>query len=265
MDVNQLEWNCVESPKIEVNSLFWTIKLCKSSNSVKPSLISHLAEDASKWTCSAKAYIKLQSPVYRNQYDQKLEKTIEKQTFDIENPKHGIDELVKWDDLLANYVYENKIYIEVKISADQPVRNKQIEISSTNVEIYVKNVRIVTQHVVSSSLNFIARGITWKVGYAKIAYGLSFFLEAEKGNFGKRESWQVKAIFELKSWSNTAPDIIKYGFSERFDKNSASSGYRDFVKWNEIFHQNTSYNNKYLKDDMAWFNVQIEVNDPKLG
>lgn len=255
----------MNSPKIEVNSLFWTIELCKSSDSVKVSLISHLNEDAPKWTCNAKAFIKLQSPVYRNQYDQKIEKTIEKQTFDIENLKHGIDELVKWDDLLAIYVYENQLYFDVKISVDQPVRSKQTEISSTNVEIYVENVRKITQQVVSSSLNFIARGITWKVGYAKIAYGLSFFIEAEKENFAKKESWQVKANFELKSWSDTASDSVKYGISERFDKNNSSSGYKDFMKWNEIFHQNTSVNNKYLKDDMAWFNIQIEVNDPKLG
>lgn len=258
VDVNELEAECIKSPDFELNSIFWTVEFCKSSDFVNATLVSYLAEDAPKWSCSAEAIIKLCSPV-RNESGKKIEKKIEKQTFNIHNLTKGLNEIVGWNDLLANYVYENETYVEIEIAVDPPIRSKTETFSSSFV-IYVENVSQLT--VPYFSPDFVVREIRWKIEIKRESTDhLGIYLHPSKDDLDGKESWEVAAYFTLISWrKNASFNNVNQNFIRRFGKDDAW-GFPKFVEWNTLMDPNK----EFLKDDTAWFNGHLRVDQPKLG
>lgn len=260
VDVNELETECMKSPDFELNSIFWTVELCKSSDFVNATLVSFLAEDAnSKWSCSAEATIKLRSPVH-DESGKKIEKKIEKQSFNIHNLTNGLNEIVEWNDLLANYVYENETYVEIEIAVDPPVRSKQTETGASLFIIYVENVSNLTAPYFSP--DFVVRGIRWNVEIKRESTDhLGIYLHASKEDLVGNESWVVTVSFELISWRLKTPsDNVQRIMMQRFGKDE-TWGYQKFVEWNKLMDPK----NELIKDDIAWFNVHLQVDHPKLG
>lgn len=254
MNVNELETKCVKSNDFELKPLFWRIEFCKSSNFVNASLVSYLTEDAPTWSCRAEAVFKLHSPLTIKY----IERNMTKRNFDIENPSHGISELIKLSEMLENYVHENESYFEVKISTETPTRSLQFELFSASTVIYVKNASTFTSYV---SPPFVVRGINWKIDVRKSSDHLGIFLCLEDGDLGSNESWEVKANFKLYSWSRSTS--VSENYTKRFGKKNHATcwGYRTFLEWNKFI----SPNNEYIKNDTAWLEVEIAVKEPKLG
>lgn len=258
MNVNELESKCVKSPDFQLNSLFWTIELCESSNSVNVSLVSHINEDAIKYSCDAEAVVKLYSPynIHGKKDYMKIEKTIINQTFDAENFKHEIN-LVKWDELLENYVHNNETLVEFKISVDRPVRTKQTETTLLGYDIIIQNVSQLTSYF---SPHFVVRGMRWKVHFKRQSTKtLSILLLVEEDDLVTNEFWEVHTTIELKSFRKYGKSYIKDVISWYFK--GMTIPYWVNYEWNNVM--DPSY--FYIKDDIAIFNVQVNVKNSILG
>lgn len=260
VNVTELQSKCIKSSDFQSSSLFWSIKICRSADFVNATLISYVDKDAPKWSCEAQAMLKL---LTRNgQADGIITENISKHKFDHIHLTKGIDKFVDWDTFLKDdYVNDDEVIIEFKISTDPPVRRSETEHTSTKMNVIVENVNNLTKYY---SPKLIVRGIEWNISFEKIDDALGIYLNAERNDFSRDESWEVNVSFKILPWSGRAE--AKHGqYTKRYHRSSTGgiqrSGYSQFLNWIKFIDPQ----NKYVQNDTAQFLVEFSVGSPKLG
>lgn len=263
VNANALEsTNCVESSNVVLRDVSWKVKLCKrptkdidttkATNVVDIFLISALDDGSGKWSCEAQAVFTLLQKEGQN--DKTIRNVLQKQQFGDANLSFGIENFVDWDKFLAEYVNDNKAFLDVEISTNplqRIVPSKMVQLY-TRLHMFVENVSKLDE-IFSSEV--IVQGIKWKIHIEKIADNLAVYLLASDIT---DMSWSYSGDIKIELLSYDGRPLAQR-LGHDFSWATPEAGFDKFLSWSEFIDSK----NKYVVNDKANFIVEFKVDEPK--
>lgn len=165
---------------------------------------------------------------------------------------------IEWTDL-QQYERDGKVCFVVHL-ATSSLRFLEIsDIEQTRVKFRVTVENISKFNGPQFSPKFLLRGTTWKVKILKTVEHLGVFLCEERGAQNKTVAWTATFSFSLLSFDAHLPPIVQTPLVHTFDHRSQGWGYIKFVTWDTL----TDESKKYVKDDTAVFEIDLDVSPPK--
>lgn len=262
VDVDKLGSDCINSPDIIINSLPWTIRLCKRSNAYTDydeygyNLDLYLESPFSRvtdWSCEAQAVIKLLPRVDGNFTP--IQKNITKQEFHSSNSIYELKSFVKHDDLLEKYTTNNVATFEITLSTN-PLK-KKLTLSEKSSKFLMTIDQLKDFQSVSTT-EIILRGMRWTVVAEKDDDYLSLHIEVNKEDINSDWGWDVTASFKLISTSKEKSQTRTV--THTFDLRSTRGGIPRFIPWSDLLYSENGFD----QNDTVIFFVELSVGPPKL-
>lgn len=258
-DVSNLASNAVESSEIKLSNLNWKVKLQKASigdNSKEVlgvSLVAEIDDKTMDWSCEAQTTFKLLRT--DGKLDQSIVKYLPKRKFSNEEPSHGFDEFIDWNEFLEQFVDRNKAIFNVEISAEPSIRSRGLDIDRN----YAKY-RVMIEHIDelsnpgSFSPETIVRGIRWTINARKNGDKCSLYLYADERDMDMNWFYEVDATFRLLPFDEDDQPIER-SFTRKFCHGMSSRGFSEFVTWAKFVDK------RYTQGHRAIIEVELKMKD----
>lgn len=255
VDITALQNSFVLSPAIELNTVQWRVQLQFTYlfESITAHLVPYSDNAALKWSCDAEATYKLVdangilSPG----------NTSKKLTYSYTNSTQEITNVIGYNELMENYVSENKVTFEIYISTSRfkVKKSNGFQQIYAKVHILLKNVSALGEDV---SEDMTVRGLKWRVRTAKNSTVVDVHLQAMRDNFDKELTYEVTGTVSLLSFDANTKPIVK-NFNQIYRWASNVLGIDSFVRWSDL----TDEESKFVLDNEAHLVVEFKVEEPK--
>lgn len=260
-NVQNLTSTVVESSEFTLSNLKWKVNISKraAAGYIGVYLASQSECATDKWTCEAQAAFKLWRKDDHN--DQPVVKFLSKRQFSNENPCHGIEEFMEWNEFLEHFVTNNKVTFEIEISTD-PLMLTAMPVSDVDqryvkFRVSIKNVS--KKNSIHHTPEVLVGGIRWKIQYQKSSDVFSIYLCATDEDMAPNWSYKVNATISLLSYSSDGSPV-KRQFQKVFRRELLPSwGYREFISWEKLMDTDKSY----VLNDCVILEISIKVDEPK--
>lgn len=249
----------VWSPTVFIHDIPWQVQAYKDEEMQSFAVFLRCVkdDDSSNWTVPASATIRLLSIAQKNAF---YEHTIEPYVFSPSGLSFGKSALIQWDELMKNYVQDDKIEMKVEIIAEDP---NYVDRSILRVETIDKScdcgshatLRLTVANVDNllavRSPQFILRGLPWTLSiYKHQTSTLEAMLSTESA---EEVSCRKKMTIALLS-SKQQADRIEESNEDRTEVLFVS----DIIAWDELM----APKNRFVNNNSITLQVKIEVGQP---
>lgn len=253
--IDDLQPKCFESPPITLNEFNWAIRLCKESDANGTQILNSGLALISKPKMPRNSSISVQASFKLISKFTGTSKVIMKnisQIFNIRSSIHDI-ELIAFDKLLTDFVYNDKFTIEVKISVGP--KSQDPLLSSENIQLNRFNVITDNSDEVYSTPKMFLQGAWWNVVVrSERHHGIFIGLNLNHTNFDLNQ-WAWNVTFSYKFVS--------------FDQNVISKTQQlqhifvfEGIKWKHALPSNSFYKS-YVRDNKSIINCELKIDPPK--
>lgn len=258
-NVQNLTSTVVESSEVTLSNLKWKVNISKRATSgyIGVYLASQSKCATDKWTCEAQAAFKLRHKDDHN--DKPVVKFLSKRQFSNENPCHGIEEFMEWNEFLERFVTNNKVNFEIEISTNPLASMPASDIDQRYVKFRVSIKNVSKKDATRYTPEVVVGGIRWKMEFQKGSDAFSIFLRATTEDMAPNWSYKVNATFSLLSYSADGSPFARQ-IEKVFRRELQSSwGYKEFISWEKLMDTDKSY----VLNDCVILEIAIKVDEPK--
>lgn len=253
--IDDLRPKCFESPPINLNDLNWTVKFCKELDTNGTTMLNSglalIPDQKTPHNSSllVKASFKLISKFTGT--SKVILKNIT-QVFNRMSSIHDI-ELIAFDTLLTDFVYNDKFTVEIKILVSPKFQDPLH--SSENIRLNRFNVITDNRVEVYSAPKMYLQGAWWNVVVRKENnHGIFIGLNLNHSKYDLNQ-WAWNATFSYKFVSFDRTEISK---KQQLQNMFIFEG----IKWKHALPWN-SFHKSYVRDNKVVINCELKVEPPK--
>ncbi|XP_055304845.1 uncharacterized protein LOC129569732 [Sitodiplosis mosellana] len=207
-----------------------------------------------EWFCEAKMTATLCSTTTDHQ---SFRKSLAMVVFKKDEKSHGLRPFIKLADI-GPYMQDGRVFFEIQLSVN-PLKTRsqtQIETKRLIFQFTLDDVsKFNTKHCVDVSVG----GTKWSVRLMRKQHNLAVVLRDERNAQDDNWTWHAKCSFKLLSFDDDNIHPHEYKMERTFYFEGHCWGFPKFIAWNDLMDPA----NKYIQDDKAVFEVDLEVSPAK--
>lgn len=278
VNAESLRLKSVESPQFKLNDVSWKIKLCKtsaiddtdkeaisyakclfeedsSSDMIDIHLVSAYEGGTVDWSCEAQAAFKLLHK--DDDVGKSTVKYLSKRKFSNAKLSHGIDDFIKFNDFLENYVHENRATFEIEVITNPLSLMKQLEMDQMygKFRVMIENVSKLESNL---SSEVIVRNIKWRIKTKRENDALSVYLLGDENDMDMNWIYKVDVTFNLLSFDRSVKPI-KHNLIHEFRCGSSIRGCKKLMEWSKFIDESK----QFVSMDIANLFIQLKVDPPQ--
>ena len=251
--------------EIELDKVPWQIKVAKRMSNgegvidlflvCQPAVLAN----TQKWSCEANMTATLRSVSSNQSFRQSLTKVVFKKG----KESQGFKPFIKLADL-DPYKRNGQVFFEIQLSVNPIKTQSQTQILQKR-SIFQFTLNDVSKFNTKHSVDVYVGGTKWSVFIKKWKPDsdipsdyLGFFLCDERSSQDENWTWHVKCSFKLLSFDDNVGSYTRR-IERTFYSKGDDWGFTKFIAW-DIFMNPV---NKYIQDDKAVFEVDLEVSPAK--
>lgn len=264
VETSNLNTRAVYSQEIDLNNLKWKVKFSKKSTGGAKGdgyLAIHLESlfngDAVKWSCEAQAAFKLLQK--NGQAENCVVKYLPKTTFDHMHSSHGVENFIKWNSFLEQFVQDSRATFEIEITTTPLKRKRDVaqvmDRMSAKFAVIIENA-LKLEKCFSSKL--VLQGVHWQVQVQRNGEFVAVFVLGDENDIDDNWFYNVTAKFTLLSFNRDVPSFCNE-YKREFGKvRGFSWGYSKFIEWSHFVDESK----KYISRNKAKLLVELKVEHP---